>query len=157
MQAILTVLRGPHQGRRIPITVAEFLIGRDPLCHLRPSSKEVHWQHCAIVSRETGIYLRDDSQRGNTYLNRRQLVGGEMELMDGDRLRIGPLEFTVSVNGEREPLSRVKLGTLLAGGPEPETRAVRSTLSLGVTARTPPPASFTVKPMKDCQEMLCSR
>ncbi len=157
MQAILTVLRGPHQGRRIPITVAEFQIGRDPLCHLRPSSKEVHWQHCTIVSRETGIYLRDDSQRGNTYLNRRQVVGGEMELMNGDRLRVGPLEFTVSVNGDTEPRSSVKLGTLLSGGPEPETRAVRSTLSVGISQRTPPPPSFAVKPMKDCQEMLCSR
>jgi predicted component of type VI protein secretion system len=157
MQVILTVLRGPHQGRRIPITVAEFLIGRDPLCHLRPSSKDVHWQHCTIVSRETGIYLRDDSQRGNTYLNRRQLVGGEMELLNGDRLRVGPLEFTVSVNGEREPKSNVKLGTLLAGGPEPETRAIRSTLGVSVSQPTPPPPSFAVKPMKDCREILCSR
>src|SRR5262249_394536 len=155
MQAILTVLRGPHQGRRIPVTVSEFLSGRDPLCHLRPSSKEVHWQHCAIVSRETGIYLRDDSQRGNTYLNRRQLVGGEMELLNGDRLRVGPLEFTVSVNSE--PRSSVKLGTLLAGGPEPGARPVGCAVSLGVAQRRPPPPSFAVKPMKDCQEMLCSR
>jgi hypothetical protein len=78
-----------------------------------------------------------------------------MELLDGDRLRIGPLEFTVNVNGE--PRSGVKLGTLLAGGPEQETRAVRSTMSLGVSQRTPAPPSFSVKPMKDCQEMLCSR
>jgi hypothetical protein len=78
-------------------------------------------------------------------------------LMDGDRLRIGPLEFTISVNGDREPRSNVKLGTMLAGGPELETRAGRSTLSLGVSQRTPAPPTFAVKPMKDCQEMLCSR
>ncbi len=96
----LIVLSGVHQGRRIPVAVPEFLIGRDPGCHLRPASKSVGWQHCAIVIKRGRIFLRDETGEEGTFVNRRLLVGGEVELADGDHIAVGPLLFLVTVEPE---------------------------------------------------------
>ena len=63
MAVTLIVQKGVHRGKRIPITVAEFLIGRDPECHLRPSSKDVQWLHCAIVTRDGVAFLATKAHR----------------------------------------------------------------------------------------------
>jgi predicted component of type VI protein secretion system len=96
----LIVLSGVHEGRRIPVAVPEFLIGRDPSCHLRPASKSVQWQHCAIVTKQGRIFLRDEGGAEGTLLNRRLLVGGEMQLVDGDQITVGPLLFQVLLEPE---------------------------------------------------------
>jgi predicted component of type VI protein secretion system len=94
----LIVQRGRQQGRRIPIATPEFLIGRDPSCHLRPASRDVDWQHCAIRTTPEGTFLRDDSRCHGTLLNGRLLLGGEMQLGDGDLITVGPLSFRVAVH-----------------------------------------------------------
>jgi predicted component of type VI protein secretion system len=92
----LIVLSEVHQGRRIPVEKPEFLIGRGPSCHLRPASKDVQWLHCAIVAKRGRIFLRDESRVEGTLLNRRLLVGGEVQLVDGDHIAVGPLLFLVT-------------------------------------------------------------
>jgi predicted component of type VI protein secretion system len=136
MQLVLTVLRGPREGKRIPIGIPEFLIGRDPMCHLRPTSKEVHWQQCAILQRGQEAYLRDDSGRGGTLLNGRQVLGGEMELGDGDRLGIGPLEFAVNLQSDPEPPAPRAV-------PKPPARAQETS------------PGFSLKAMSYSREILC--
>jgi predicted component of type VI protein secretion system len=157
MPVKLTVLKGVHEGRQIPISVAEFAIGRDPTCQLRPASKDVHWQHCTVVTREDGVFLRDDAGRG-TYLNQRMLVGGEMQLADGDLIRVGPLGFRVNLVpqivldlDEEDEEAAVK-------SQGPDTRAPRrgsGDTNVGVVAETAPAPQVTITPMRDSHEILC--
>lgn len=107
MAVNLIVLSGVHQGRRIPIAVPEFSIGRDPSCHLRPASKSVQWQHCAILNKQGRIFLRDETGTEGTLVNRRLLIGGEVELVDGDHIAVGPLLFLVTVESEA-PVGQAK-------------------------------------------------
>jgi predicted component of type VI protein secretion system len=100
MSVNLIVLSGIHEGQRIPIGVAEFLIGRDPSCHLRPASKSVEWHHCAILNKGGRVFLRDRTRTGGTILNRRLLVGGEVQLANGDHIAVGPLLFQVAIDRE---------------------------------------------------------
>jgi predicted component of type VI protein secretion system len=100
MAVNLVVLSGVHEGRRIPIAVPEFLIGRDPSCHLRPASTSVGWQHCAIVSKRGRVFLRDEAGADGTVLNRRLLVGREVQLAHGDLITVGPLLFQVKFDRE---------------------------------------------------------
>jgi pSer/pThr/pTyr-binding forkhead associated (FHA) protein len=102
MQVHLTVAGGIHDGRKIAIAVPEFLIGRDPKCHLRPASNDVSRLHCAIVQRAGVVFLRDYGSSNGTYLNKRMLVHGEMQLEDGDLIQVGPLTFQLVVSGEPE-------------------------------------------------------
>jgi hypothetical protein len=49
MKLSLVVLTpGKMEGKSIPITLSQFLIGRDPQCHLRPASALVSKRHCAL-------------------------------------------------------------------------------------------------------------
>lgn len=104
MKVCLVVAQGVHQGKSIPITVNPFLIGRDPNCQLRPASPAVSKQHCALLVREGKVLVRDYGSTNGTFVNNEQVLSTEREIHEGDDLRIGPLEFKVSVKTTvREP------------------------------------------------------
>lgn len=95
MKLSLEVLTpGKGQGKHIPITLPQFLIGRDPQCHLRPVSAAVSKRHCAIMLRNGKIFVRDFESTNGTFIND-EAVKGERELRDRDRLKVGPLLFQV--------------------------------------------------------------
>ncbi len=96
MKLTLVVAQGVHAGKTIPITVPEFVIGRDPQCQLRPASPAVSKQHCAISVRDGTIYVRDCGSTNGTFINGEQ-VAADREVKSGDRLRVGPLEFDVKI------------------------------------------------------------
>ncbi|HKB02495.1 MAG TPA: FHA domain-containing protein, partial [Gemmataceae bacterium] len=79
-----------------PVTSADFVIGRDPQCQLRPASPAVSKQHCALSARDGKVYLRDCGSTNGTFLNDEQ-IAGEREVQTGDRLRVGPLEFDLRI------------------------------------------------------------
>jgi pSer/pThr/pTyr-binding forkhead associated (FHA) protein len=89
---------GPGEGKAIPITLAQFLIGRDPQCHLRPKSEIVSKRHCALLVRGEGAFIRDFDSTNGTFIND-ESVKGERELKHNDRLKIGPLLFDVVLEG----------------------------------------------------------
>ncbi len=89
---------GPGEGKTIPITLPQFLVGRDPQCHLRPKSELVSKRHCALLVRADGAYIRDFDSTNGTLVND-EAIKGERELKPGDRLKIGPLLFEVALEG----------------------------------------------------------
>jgi len=98
MKVNLVVATGVHQGKVIPILGAEFLIGRDPQCQLRPASQAVSKQHCAVLVRDGKIFVKDYGSTNGTFLNDSPITpNGEVEVRADDRLRIGPLDFSVQV------------------------------------------------------------
>jgi predicted component of type VI protein secretion system len=110
MAVNLIVLSEVQQGRRIRVAVPEFLIGRDPQCHLRPTSNDVQSLHCAIVTKRGRVFLRDESRTEGTLLNRRLLLGGEMQLVDGDHIAVGPLLFLVAFEPDAPVGVRTRIG-----------------------------------------------
>jgi pSer/pThr/pTyr-binding forkhead associated (FHA) protein len=96
MKVSLVVAEGAHQGKIIPIKLAKFVIGRDPQCHLRPSSASISKRHCVIVVKGDRVILRDLESTNGTFVNDQPLQG-PTELHDEDRLKIGPLAFTVKL------------------------------------------------------------
>lgn len=97
MKVALTVMGGKHNGRVIPVNVPEFRIGRDRQCHLRPNSPDVSRFHCAIVRRPGGVFIKDFGSKNGTIVNQRVLVGGELQLQDGDVIEVGRLAFLVTI------------------------------------------------------------
>jgi predicted component of type VI protein secretion system len=96
MKVSLVVASGVHQGKVIPVPGAQFLIGRDPECQLRPASQAVSKQHCAILIRGESVFVKDFGSTNGTFVNGDQLPpDAEREIQAGDRLKLGPLDFTV--------------------------------------------------------------
>src|SRR5713226_1916307 len=87
---------GKGEGKVIPITLSQFLIGRDPQCHLRPASAVISKRHCALLMRGDKVFVRDFDSTNGTFVND-QPIKGEVELQNDDRLKIGPLDFAVRI------------------------------------------------------------
>ncbi len=95
---LVVMTPGKTEGKAIPVKFPQFLIGRDPQCHLRPASPVISNRHCALLIRGDKVYIRDFESTNGTFLNEAQ-VKGQKELRDGDVLKIGPLLFRVQLEG----------------------------------------------------------
>jgi anti-anti-sigma factor len=97
MKVSLVVLTpGKWQGKTIPIIRFPFHIGRDPDCHLRPASPLVSKHHCTLLVRQGRAWVKDLGSTNGTFVND-QPVTAEQPLQTGDWLRVGPLDFEVTV------------------------------------------------------------
>jgi len=125
---------GNNKGKVLNITLDQFVIGRDPQCHLRPASALISKRHCALVKRDNKAFLEDFDSTNGTVLNG-QPVKGEVELTDGDVLKVGPLTFGVEIStavsvGKPAPVPPGKAGARQpagTGGKGPGSKAKRRT------------------------------
>lgn len=130
MKVNLVVLSpGKTEGKLIPITFPQFLIGRDPQCHLRPASPVISKRHCALLVKGDKLFLRDFDSTNGSFVND-QPIKGEAELKSGDRLKVGPLLFEVRL----EAGAPVNQPT-----PVPPTKAAAAPAKPATAGKTPPP------------------
>ena len=80
----------------IPVPMPEFLIGRDAQCHLRPATTKASRLHCAILTREDDVFVRDLDSTNGTFVNGNR-IEGEVRVRDGDSLQIGSLIFHLAM------------------------------------------------------------
>lgn len=126
-QVKLKVLAGSNAGKEIPVAVPRFLIGRADECQLRPKSDAISRNHCAVVTAGDDISIRDLNSRNGTYINEER-VSGDRPLKNGDKLRIGKLEFEFVIVVEKKP------EPVAAPAPaDPKTSADGSSVEFDVT------------------------
>jgi predicted component of type VI protein secretion system len=103
--ALVVLTPGKLQGKSIAVTQSPFVIGRDPQCQLRPASPVVSKRHCALLSRGERAFVNDFNSTRGTFLND-QPVKGEVQLHNGDVLKVGPLTFAVRLEATRTPVDQ---------------------------------------------------
>src|SRR3954447_13728844 len=96
--SLLVLTTGKQEGKLLEIKLPQFLIGRDPQCHLRPASPLISKRHCALIQRDGKVFIRDFASTNGTFVND-QPIKGEVELHNDDTLKAGPLLFTVRIEG----------------------------------------------------------
>ncbi len=89
---ILVVMTGKHKGKRVRLTDAETVIGRDESAKIRVATHEVSRQHCLIIVSESGVLVRDLGSRNGTFVNGMP-IAEETTLQPGDTLTTGPMTF----------------------------------------------------------------
>jgi len=134
---LVVTATGANNGKAIPIAGAKFLIGRDPNCNLRPASQAVSKQHCAILVRNGQVFVQDLSSTNGTVVNDTP-VQGEQLLNDGDRLKIGPLDFKLQIVPSPTPMDGTPLPDKLKSLDSKTTEKIR-------TATGQPPTTPAVK------------
>ena len=93
---LVVLTAGKSEGKVIPVTLAQFVIGRDPDCQLRPASALISKRHCAVLVRNGKVFVRDFDSTNGTFVNDVP-VKGERELSHQDKLKAGPLLFEVRI------------------------------------------------------------
>lgn len=100
------VLVGNSAGQVINIPGPKFYIGRSEDCQLRPRSDLISRHHCAFIVEGEYFGIRDFGSKNGTYVNGQRVIG-ECELKDGDKLKVGPLEFEAVITVD-DPLAGKK-------------------------------------------------
>jgi predicted component of type VI protein secretion system len=93
---LIVLSEGKAKGTKIPVTLSQFLIGRDPQCHLRPASPIISKRHCMIQIKDGKVLVRDFSSTNGTFVNDVP-VTNEHELHNDDVLQVGPISFRVEL------------------------------------------------------------
>lgn len=94
----LIVARGRPLGKAITVTGPRFTIGRAEDCQLRPHNDLVSRRHAEITITPKGVLVSDLDSRSGTLVNGRAITA-PTRLRDGNQLQIGPLSFTVTIQG----------------------------------------------------------
>lgn len=107
MKVNLVVAQGVHSGKVIPISTDQFLIGRDPHCNLRPASPAISKQHCGIIVKGDKVIIKDYGSTNGTSVNG-EVLKGEREAANDDKLKIGPLEFVIRIDLAAQSTTTIK-------------------------------------------------
>jgi predicted component of type VI protein secretion system len=138
---------GHNQGKVLEIKLSQFVIGRDPQCHLRPASLKISKRHCAVLQRDNKVFVRDFESVNGTFVNDEQ-IKDEVELHDGDRLRMGSLRFEVKIEVaapvDRPVVSRKPTTKPAAKANTPASSVDKKASSQPAVARKPTRAASAV-------------
>ena len=69
------------------------VIGRGNKCTLRLPDKYLSVRHCRIYKSDGSFFIEDLGSTNGTYLNGDELADEAVELIDGDKISIGRLNF----------------------------------------------------------------
>jgi pSer/pThr/pTyr-binding forkhead associated (FHA) protein len=139
--SLLVVTSGKQEGKTIEIKLPQFLVGRDPQCHLRPASPLISKRHCALIQRDGKAFIRDFGSTNGTYVNDER-VEGERELHNGDQLKIGPIHLTVRLDATPAAAKTPAPATKnVAHTPVPPTKGTAAAAKPAAKSGTPAPAT----------------
>jgi len=107
MDVTLVMFKGDGQRKDFPTPGPEVILGRAEDCDLRVPLLSVSRHHCQITVSDQEVKVRDLGSSNGTYVNN-QRISGDVSLMAGDRIVIGPIVFTVQIDGDPEEIQQVK-------------------------------------------------
>jgi pSer/pThr/pTyr-binding forkhead associated (FHA) protein len=113
MEVSLVMFKPNGQRKDFPLLNPRTILGRAESCDLRIPLLSVSRRHCELGVGDEGLTVRDLASSNGTYVNNERV--NEAELNPGDRLVVGPVVFTVQIDGQPEEIQPVKTrGQVLA-------------------------------------------
>ncbi|HAU38627.1 MAG TPA: hypothetical protein DCX07_13045 [Phycisphaerales bacterium] len=106
MDVKLVMFKSTGQRKDFPLTRDATVIGRGENCDLQIPLLAVSRRHCELVLDGESVAVKDLASSNGTYVNNRRV--NEQKLQAGDRLVVGPVVFTIQVNGEPEEIQPIK-------------------------------------------------
>ncbi len=123
MDAKLVMFKSNGQRRDFPVSGPVTVIGRAEDCDLRVPLLSVSRRQCELRVAGSVLKAKDLASSNGTYVNNKRI--NEVVLKAGDRLVIGPIVFTVQIDGEPEEILPVKTrGQMLAESSHGEEEVV---------------------------------
>ncbi len=122
MQATLVMFKADGERREFPLTKPKVVVGRKPTCDLRIPLSSVSRQHCQLEQSDEGLSFRDLGSSNGTFYNGERVQEGKLNA--GDRLTVGPVNFTVVIDGQPSDVQVVK--TVVPSGEPTASKAESS-------------------------------
>jgi len=109
MKVSLVMFREDGNRREFPLDPGRTIIGRREECDLRIPLAEISRRHAQITvsEKDRKVVIKDLGSSNGTYLNNRRLTA-EHTLSPGDHVILGPVVFTVRIDGEPKEVRPVQ-------------------------------------------------
>ena len=98
MNVKLIIFREDGRRREFVLRKGATTIGRKEDCDIRIPLATVSRRHAEFIVEEDGAMIRDLGASNGTYLNNQRIA--EEDLEPGDRVIVGPVVFTVQIDGD---------------------------------------------------------
>ena len=121
MQVTLVMFKADGGRKDLAITKKTTIFGRNSECDYQIPLAEISRRHCQITLKNDKLTVRDLGSSNGTYVNNKRVQ--EEELHPTDTLTLGPVVFTVVIDGVPKEVTPVKthLGEKKkAAAPEPK-------------------------------------
>jgi len=105
MEVALVMFKADGSRREFPLSKSRLMVGRTSRCDLRVPLSSVSRQHCELRIENDKVRVRDLGSSNGTFHNHTRIQ--EAELAAGDELMIGPVRFTVVIDGKPEKIEPV--------------------------------------------------
>lgn len=99
MDVSLILLKKDGTKKVFPVRSKATTLGRRPDCDLCIPLQVVSRRHCQLSQEDSILKVRDLSSSNGTFLNG-QKVDDEVPAKPGDNLQVGPLTFTIQIDGQ---------------------------------------------------------
>lgn len=106
MNATLVIFKSNGQRKDFPLSGSGAVIGRSEDCDLQVPLASVSRRHCELTISGNSVKAKDLASANGTYVNNKRI--NETELRAGDRLVVGPIVFTMQIDGQPEEILPVK-------------------------------------------------
>lgn len=101
------VMFKPNGNRKdFPVKKPVTTLGRGEICDLQIPLENVSRTHCEISVSDDEVKVKDLASSNGTYVNNKRI--NESPLKAGDRLVIGPIVFTIQIDGVPEEITPIK-------------------------------------------------
>lgn len=97
MQVVLVMFLADGARRSFPLKGDVTVVGRREDCDLRIPLTEVSRKHCRLVKESDGLRVEDLGSSNGTYHNGSRVQDSVVQ--PGDQLQVGPVIFTVQIDG----------------------------------------------------------
>jgi pSer/pThr/pTyr-binding forkhead associated (FHA) protein len=94
------------ERKDFPLQSGRTVIGRKADCDLRIPLADISRRHAEVAIDPRGVALKDLGSSNGTYVNNKRVT--EMVLKAGDHVVIGPVVFTIQIDGEPQTIRPVK-------------------------------------------------
>ncbi len=114
MEVTLVMFKSDSSRREFPVKPEGFVIGRKNTCDLRVPLTSVSRQHCELKVEDGRVKVRDVGSSNGTFHNSIRVQEAVLEA--GDELVVGPVVFTVVIDGKPDVIDPVRS---LVDSPDP--------------------------------------
>jgi pSer/pThr/pTyr-binding forkhead associated (FHA) protein len=98
MDVNLVLFKNDGSQAAFPLPDGVTVLGRSHDCELRIPLKVVSRKHCQLSPNKESLKIQDLDSRIGTFLNGKRINAAPVKA--GDNIRIGPLTFSVQIDGE---------------------------------------------------------
>src|SRR5579862_8615841 len=98
MKVKLVMFTQKGERREFKVRHDKAVIGRNKECDIQIGLEVVSRQHSELTQKEDVLHVRDLGSSNGTWVNKKRIQ--ESELHAGDTLTVGPVIFTVVIDGE---------------------------------------------------------